>query len=75
MIVLDYQSAHTYVESHENVSWNGWDIEIFKSSPRLATRPEGVFRFGEWGQKTTIPPSADGLWRINNEKHIRRTRN
>lgn len=73
-MLLDYDAAHRYVETNKNVSWNGWDMEIFKPHPVAAMKKNGAFRNGLWGFLTVVKVNSEGKWNIPNVRNFNRPR-
>ncbi len=78
---FDYKSANRMVKTQKSlgndVEWIGWDTIVFYNPNEFArTKPEGVFRNGEWAYANRFTVDSDGIWRIDsrNIKRPRRSR-
>lgn len=63
MLVTNYNYAHKIVDNNKTLSWDGWDIVEFKSTPDAYFMPEGVFKNDKWGTVKTFPITENG-WEI-----------
>lgn len=65
MKVLNYKQAHAYADRNKHfVSWEGWDLVLFRPTPVGYSKPQGMFKDGKWGMATRVSPDAAGNWVI-----------
>lgn len=62
--ILDYTSAHVFVENSKNVRWDGWDIVTFEPKDKAILSKRGVFRNGQWGLEHRVKVDDNGLWSV-----------
>ena len=67
-LVLNYDTAHTYVERTKKARWDGWDIVLFSPGEYGWNNPRGAFRNGQWGTEQRIAPNSRGLWVVKQPK-------
>ena len=64
MKILDYNAAHTFVETTPNTFWENYDIVVFKPTPSCLFRKDARFIDGKWGIAKRYPVGSDGNWRV-----------
>lgn len=67
MITLDYGAAHSFVDSHSNAFWSGWDLVIWKKNSNGSNDRHGMLRNGAWGIAKRVVVDSDGKWRVPNK--------
>jgi hypothetical protein len=63
VIISDYETMDSIVESDKALSWNGWDVVFDKKTPNGYSHFNGVFKNGEWYIRKTFPITESG-WNI-----------
>lgn len=63
------KTVDAFVETQQNMRWNGWTIEVFQPNKRAYYHPRGNFRDGQWGFIKQIRPNSRGLWRVPVSEH------
>lgn len=66
MINIDYDTAHTIVEKHESLFWNGWDIIEWKQDNLGEMSQDGMLKDGKWGIYKRYPVTENG-WDVPNK--------
>lgn len=66
-MVLNYETAHEFVSAQSkkgrDVSWDGWDIVLWKPSPYGESSSRGSLR-NAWGIETRCSPNEQGYWLV-----------
>lgn len=65
---IDYGSAHSIVDRHDNLFWDGWTIVDWKPSRDGFYKKNGMFRNGTWGVVRKYTPGTNG-WKVP-EKYV-----
>ena len=65
MKISSLESMEAIVENNQLLNWNGWDVVELQKSPAAWTKPDGVFKDGEWLIQKRYGLSFDG-WEIPN---------
>jgi hypothetical protein len=60
---INYEEAHTIVDSNKNLFWDGWTIVDWKPYKDALYKKNGLFRDGKWGVSRRYTPDANG-WKV-----------
>lgn len=60
---INYEEAHTIVDSNKNLFWDGWTIVDWKPYKDALYKKNGLFRDGKWGVSRRYIPDANG-WKV-----------
>lgn len=60
---IDYNAAHSIVESNSNLFWDGWTIVDWKPSRDGIYKKNGMFYNGKWGVARRYTPGSNG-WKV-----------
>ena len=62
-IEIDYDKAHSIVNSNKNLFWDGWDIIEYRYNPDAIYSNDARFINGKWAFVKTYKPNANG-WKV-----------
>ena len=60
MLINSLNKMDKLVESHPELSWDGWDVVRHKKSPDSQFDKSGEFYKGSWHKKFVFPVTQDG---------------
>jgi hypothetical protein len=64
-VFLNVSHVDKFVEEQQakgnTMSWDGWDVVMFREDPMARTHPRGVYN-KTWGFENRIKPTAKGFW-------------
>lgn len=63
MVTVDYNTAHSIVESNSNLYWDGWKIVDFKKDFKAEFSPNGIRLNNQWGFCRIYEADRDG-WKV-----------
>lgn len=63
MLITSLSKMEEIVESHPNLSWNGWDVVMYKKNDAAEFSANGCYKNGNWYNKYVYPIMEDG-WSI-----------
>lgn len=63
LVSVDYDRAHSIVDSNYSLFWDGWTIVEWKPYKDAFYKKNGLFRNGKWGVARRYEPSDIG-WKV-----------
>jgi hypothetical protein len=66
-LVLDYETAHKFVEKNKSQGffWDGYTIVKWSPSNNGYLEKNGMFRNGKWGYSSRYEMKSSGTWEIS----------
>ena len=69
MLTLGYKKVEAFVRGQQelgnNVRWNGYTLEFFRTAPQAIYSRDGAFRDGSWGYLNKVEVNSNGQWEID----------
>jgi hypothetical protein len=56
--------AEKLVEQHDNLFWNGWDLNVVNPKINGYTKVSGIFHNGHWCVRKVIKANDRGLYTV-----------
>lgn len=71
-IVLDYESAHIFVEKNKSNGffWDGFTIVKWSPSNNGYMQKNGMYKNNRWGYSNRYNLKADGTWELS-DKYVK----
>jgi len=68
-IILDYSTAHSFVEKNTDKGffWDGYTIVKWSPSNNGFMQPNGMFRNNKWGYSNRYNLTSSGTWEISDK--------
>jgi len=63
MLIDNLSKMERIVDSHPELSWDGWSVVRYKRNPSAQFDPSGAFHKGSWHKKFVFPLTETG-WSI-----------
>lgn len=63
MLIDNLSKMERIVDSHPELSWDGWSVVRYKRNPSAQFDPSGAFYKGSWHKKFVFPLTETG-WSI-----------
>lgn len=63
-MLISLTKAEEIAEKHEDLLWNGWDLEVINPNVDGYYLKYGVFHNGKWSAKKTVRANSRGLYDI-----------
>lgn len=60
MLINSLNKMEKLVESHPELSWDGWDVVRYKKNPDSQFDKSGEFYKGFWHKRFVFPLTSDG---------------
>jgi hypothetical protein len=68
-VLLDYDTAHKFVEKNKALGffWDGWTIVKWSPSNNGYMDPKGMFKNNKWGYSSRHELKPNGTWEISDK--------
>lgn len=60
MFITSLSEMEQLVDCRSDLYWDGWDVVRYKKNTSAQFEKNGVFRNGEWYNKTVFPLTSNG---------------
>jgi hypothetical protein len=62
MIKVDYDGIEDFVKENDNMSWDGWSVNVDTPDHAARMKKVGIQRDGQWYRRKIVSFDDEGFW-------------